>query len=305
MRIEGRPYTTIERTLVQRMTEVILQDMCQAFEPLAPVNFTLDRLETNPRFAAIARPANAAILVKLRIDMEDRGGRTELLLPYATLEPIRKLLLQQFMGEKFGRDSIWESHLASELWSTKVDINAILDEQTMSLNKIMNLNVGDTVMLNASPDSKIELRCGNVPLLRGRMGRVGSSVAVAWTKRSNAQMPAAASNGENAMNLTLVVELILTGLLAATLFYCIVLERKLAALRSGQDGLKKTLASLNGAVAAAGTSMHALKSAANEITETLDSRLTHARGLADELGVLCTSGERIAERFDREISSSL
>ena len=179
MRIEGRPYTTIERTLVQRMIEVILQDMCQAFEPLAPVNFSLDRLETNPRFAAIARPANAAILVKLRIDMEDRGGRTELLLPYATLEPIRKLLLQQFMGEKFGRDSIWEGHLASELWSTKVDINAILDEQTMSLDKIMRSRSGrHRVMLNASPDSKIELRCGGVPLLRGHMGRVGSSVAV-------------------------------------------------------------------------------------------------------------------------------
>jgi flagellar motor switch protein FliM len=178
MRIEGRPYTTIERTLVQRMTEVILNDMCQAFEPLAPVSFTLDRLETNPRFAAIARPANAAILVKLRIDMEDRGGRTELLLPYATLEPIRKLLLQQFMGEKFGRDSIWESHLATELWSTRVDIDAILDEQIMSLNKIMTMQVGDTFMLNASPESKIELRCGGVPLLMGRMGRVGSSVAV-------------------------------------------------------------------------------------------------------------------------------
>ena len=146
--------------------------------PLAPVNFALDRLETNPRFAAIARPANAAILVKLRIDMEDRGGRTELLLPYATLEPIRKLLLQQFMGEKFGRDSIWEGHLATELWSTRVEIDAILDEQIMSLNKIMNLKVGDTIMLNANPDSKIEMRCGGVPLLRGRMGRVGSAVSV-------------------------------------------------------------------------------------------------------------------------------
>ncbi len=178
MRIEGRPYTTIERTLVQRMIEVILHDMCQAFEPLAPVNFALDRLETNPRFAAIARPANAAILVKLRIDMEDRGGRVELLLPYATLEPIRKLLLQQFMGEKFGRDSIWESHLATELWSTRVDIEAILDEQVMPLSRIMNLKPGETIMMNAGPDSKIELRCGGVPLLRGRMGRVGSSVAV-------------------------------------------------------------------------------------------------------------------------------
>src|ERR1700754_3197697 len=178
MRIEGRPYTTIERTLVQRMIEVIMQDMCAAFEPLAPVHFTLDRLETNPLFAAIARPANAAILVKLRIDMEDRGGRTELLLPYATLEPIRKLLLQQFMGEKFGRDSIWESHLATELWSTKIDIEAILDEQTMPLNKVMDLQVGQTLMLGATPDSRIEMRCRGVPLLTGRMGRVGSSVAV-------------------------------------------------------------------------------------------------------------------------------
>jgi flagellar motor switch protein FliM len=178
MRIEGRPYTTIERTLVQRMIEVIMNDMVQAFEPLAPVNFALDRLETNPRFAAIARPANAAILVKLRIDMEDRGGRTELLLPYATLEPIRKLLLQQFMGEKFGRDSIWEGHLATELWSTRVEIDAILDEQIMSLNKVMGMKIGDTMMLNATPESKIEMRCGGVPLLRGRMGRVGSAVSV-------------------------------------------------------------------------------------------------------------------------------
>jgi flagellar motor switch protein FliM len=160
------------------MIEVILSDMVQAFEPLAPVSFTLDRLETNPRFAAIARPANAAILVKLRIDMEDRGGRIELMLPYATLEPIRKLLLQQFMGEKFGRDSIWENHLATELWSTRVEIDAILDEQRMPLNHIMNLEVGQTIMLNAGPDSPIELRCGGVPLLKGRMGRIGSSVAV-------------------------------------------------------------------------------------------------------------------------------
>ena len=178
MRIEGRPYTTIEASLVERLVRLILDDLGQAFAPITPVTFRFERMETNPRFAAIARPANAAILVKLRIDMEDRGGRTELLLPYATLEPIRKLLLQQFMGEKFGRDSIWESHLATELWSTKVDIEAILDEQSMPLNQVMNLKVGQTLMLGAGPDSRIEMRCRGVPLLTGRMGRVGSNVAV-------------------------------------------------------------------------------------------------------------------------------
>lgn len=178
MRIEGRPYTTIERTLVQRMIEVVLGDAKQAFEPLTEVDFTLERIETNPRFAAIARPANAAILVKLRIDMEDRGGRIELLLPYATLEPIRKMLLQQFMGEKFGRDNIWESHLATELWSTNMEVSAVLDETRMPLGKVMHLKVGDTLYLDATPESSIELRCGSIPLTRGRMGRIGRNVAL-------------------------------------------------------------------------------------------------------------------------------
>src|SRR3954465_2388838 len=178
MRIEGRPYTTIERVLVQRMVEVVLNDAKAAFEPLHAVSFALDRLETNPRFAAIARPANAAILVKLRIDMEDRGGRIELLLPYATLEPIRKMLLQQFMGEKFGRDNIWESHLATELWTTQMDVRAVLDEQQISLKRVLDLKVGDTLMLNAGPDSLIELKAGTIPLTRGRMGRRNSHIAV-------------------------------------------------------------------------------------------------------------------------------
>jgi flagellar motor switch protein FliM len=178
MRIEGRPYTTIERVLVQQMVQVVLTDARMAFEPLTPVSFTLDRLETNPRFAAIARPANAAILVKLRVDMEDRGGRIELLLPYATLEPIRKMLLQQFMGEKFGRDNIWESHLATELWTTSMDVRAVLDEQQVPLKQILELKVGDTLMLNATPDSLIELKAGSIPLTRGRMGRRNSHIAV-------------------------------------------------------------------------------------------------------------------------------
>ncbi|WP_417516983.1 flagellar motor switch protein FliM [Minwuia sp.] len=178
MRIEGRPYTTIERNLVERMVAVVLADMAAAFEPLSPVSFNFDRVETNPRFATIARPANAAILIKLRIDMEDRGGRLDVLLPYATLEPIRELLLQMFMGEKFGRDSIWENHLATELWQTDVDLVAVLDEQTMPLSKVMQMQEGETLLLNASPESTIELNCGGIPMGSGRMGRRGQNIAV-------------------------------------------------------------------------------------------------------------------------------
>lgn len=178
MRIEGRPYTTIERSLVERMVRVILADLSSAFEPISPVNFRFDRLEINPRFATISRPSNAAIVSRMQVDMEGRGGRIELLMPYATLEPVRELLLQQFMGEKFGRDSIWESHLAEELWQTQVDIEAEVDNQIMSLNDVFDLQVGSRIMLNATPDSQVLINCGGVPLFRGRMGRKGDKIAI-------------------------------------------------------------------------------------------------------------------------------
>ncbi|WP_026345409.1 flagellar motor switch protein FliM [Novispirillum itersonii] len=178
MRVEGRPYTTIERNLVERMIHVVLADLSAAFDPLSPVTFRFDRLETNPRFATISRPSNAAIVAKLRIDMEDRGGRLELLLPYATLEPVRELLLQMFMGEKFGRDSIWETHLAEEMWFTEVELEAVLDEQTLPLKDILNLQIGSRIMLNAGPNSPVEMRCGDVPLFVGQMGRKGNHISI-------------------------------------------------------------------------------------------------------------------------------
>ncbi|WP_022720237.1 flagellar motor switch protein FliM [Rhodopseudomonas sp. B29] len=182
LRIEGRPYTTIETNLVKRLLQVVLADAEQAFRPLSPVTFSIDRLETNPRFAAISRPANAAILVRLHVDMEDRGGNIELLLPYATIEPIRGVLMQMFMGEKFGRDQVWEGHLATEIVQAAISVDAVLYEAEVPLKRLMELQVGDTLPLDLRADALVAVRCGSVTLTEGRMGRVGDRVAIRVTK---------------------------------------------------------------------------------------------------------------------------
>ena len=105
------------------------------------------------------------------------------------------------------------------------------------------------------------------------------------------------------MNFTVYVEIALEVLLAATLCYCIVLERRLAAVRKGQEGLSRTIGELNMAIAGAGASLRALKSAAGEAAQTLDERLKRARLHIDELSVLTTSGERIALRMENASTS--
>ena len=179
VRVEGRPYTTIEQDIVKKMTDIVLNDLSAAFDPLSPVAFQFDRLESNPRFAQIARPNSAVLLVRLRVDMEERGGMIEILMPHATLEPIRDLLLQMFMGEKFGQDSVWERHLGREVGQTFVDIEAVLDERKISLGEVVSLKIGSTVLLDVTPDDPVRVKCGGVPLTTAQVGRVGDKLAIA------------------------------------------------------------------------------------------------------------------------------
>ncbi|MEO0495841.1 MAG: flagellar motor switch protein FliM [Pseudomonadota bacterium] len=178
LRVEGRPYTTIETGLVRRLIEILLADAEKAFQPLSPVKLNLDRLETNPRFAAISRPANAAILVELRVDMEDRGGVAQILLPHATIEPIRALLLQMFMGEKFGRDPIWEGHLSSQIHASDVTLDAVLYETDIPLRQVMDLQVGQTLVFNVGPEDPVTLKCENVRMSTGLIGRKDDAISV-------------------------------------------------------------------------------------------------------------------------------
>ncbi|MHA1539729.1 MAG: flagellar motor switch protein FliM [Alphaproteobacteria bacterium] len=187
MSMEGRPYTTIERSLVEKMLILVLNDLSVSFDPLSPVTFRFDRLETNARFAVIVRPANISILARFRVEMEERGGAIELLLPYATLEPIREVLLQMFMGEKFGRDSIWEGHLATQLTQTDVVLEAVLEESEMLLTDVLKWDIGSRVILDAAPDTPVTLKCNDVPMFTGGMGQKAGNIAISIDQKLGKQ----------------------------------------------------------------------------------------------------------------------
>lgn len=99
------------------------------------------------------------------------------------------------------------------------------------------------------------------------------------------------------MPITLIVEILLSGLLLATVVYCALLERKLSALRKGQDGLKETIGELNRAIISASVSMRTLRATADDAGKNLQEQITKARAMIDELSLLNVSGDRIAQRI--------
>lgn len=178
MRIEGRAFTTIETTLVSKMLTLALADLSAAFAPIDRVGLVLERIETNPRFAAIAGPTNIAAVATFRVDMEGRGGKFSVLLPNATLEPVRQKLLQRFMGQKIGRGSIWEDHMAHEMRQTEVPVDVVLGEKVMRLDDVRTMTVGQTIEFNVAPDDPLEIKSGGITLGRAQIGQRHNNIAV-------------------------------------------------------------------------------------------------------------------------------
>ena len=174
----SRSFTQIETRLISKMLGLAAEDLSKAFAPLTHIEFKNDRLETNPLFAAIVQPTNVCAIATINLKMEDHGGTFSIVLPYVTIEPIRELLLQRFVGEKFGHDGIWEDHLVKEIRQTSVQIEAVLGEKVMRLGEVMNFQVGQVLSFALGKNDPIDVRSGGVQLGQATIGRMGKSIAI-------------------------------------------------------------------------------------------------------------------------------
>jgi len=103
---------------------------------------------------------------------------------------------------------------------------------------------------------------------------------------------------------TFIIEGGLCLLLAATLVYCMVLERRLRAVRQGQQEMNAHIGDLNASLATAGASLRAMQAAAGSVGEQLDRKLATARATIDELSLVSGSAERIAQRMERTVDNN-
>lgn len=81
------------------------------------------------------------------------------------------------------------------------------------------------------------------------------------------------------------IEIVLAIMLAACLFYFWQLDKRLKALRSGQDGVLKAAAELAQATAQAEAAVRAMRLTAQEAGRDLQARINDARQTADRLGL--------------------
>jgi flagellar motor switch protein FliM len=177
--IEGRPCTAIERTFLERlMTEVVTRNLKLAFELVCEVDFVLERFESTPSYAAIIKLSAAAVGFRAEVSIEQRDGHIDFLIPYTTLDPVRDMLAQEFVGKKQGGDPAWRSHLLGVLPRTAVKLRAVVEQRRISAAEVLRWRLGSKLILDRRHDEPIDVFCNDLPVLRTRIAEKDGRIAL-------------------------------------------------------------------------------------------------------------------------------
>lgn len=113
------------------------------------------------------------------------------------------------------------------------------------------------------------------------------------------------------MSLSLAMDILITILLAATIFYALRLSKHLEAFRSNRSDMERLIRDLSAQITRAQEGITTLDDVAKESSDDLRKLVDKATGLSDELQIMTESGNKLAERLEnlatknREISDHM
>jgi len=165
-KIEGRDFTSIEYRVINKVVKQVLHDLEQAWQPITAVTFGFVRSEVNPQFATIIPPTDVVIVVRYELEMDRMMGRMALVLPYSTIEPIRTKLYASFQSDQLEVDDQWILRLRKLLHDVPVELTVELGSTCLKGSELMNMEIGDIIMLDNDVSRPLLARVEGVPKLR-------------------------------------------------------------------------------------------------------------------------------------------
>lgn len=168
--IQGRDFSAIELRMTKNVVLSALEDLEKAWKPVHAVTTSYIRSEVNPQFAAIVPPTDIVLVIVFEIDLETTSGSITICLPYAAIEPIMAKLKAQFQSEEQEVDRVWVSRLRTETLQTEVEIVAELGVADITPDQLVQLKVGDTIMLGNDVTDPLFVKVEKMPKLKGFPG---------------------------------------------------------------------------------------------------------------------------------------
>jgi len=180
-KIEGKDFTQIEIKIARRVVLSAIDDLEKAWEPVYPLKIGYSRTEINPQFVAVVPPSDVVIATTFDVELEKVSGTIKIVIPYATLEPIKSKLSVGFQSEQLEVDFIWINRIKEQIMQTAANVLVKLGDAHLSIEDLMNLSVGDIIQLDTDATSPIDVLVEGIPKFKGLPGLLKGNRAIKVT----------------------------------------------------------------------------------------------------------------------------
>jgi flagellar motor switch protein FliM len=182
-KIEGKDFTPIELSIVRKVVDLAIEDLESAWASVEKIDASFVRTEINPQFVGIVPPTDIVIASTFDVELENANGTITLVIPYATIEPIKQKLSTGFQVESDQTDKkMWTAIIRSSLLETAVDINVKLGESQITVQDLMGLKPGDVIPLDQDATGEFDIQIEGVKKFKAYHGIHHGSVAVQVTR---------------------------------------------------------------------------------------------------------------------------
>jgi flagellar motor switch protein FliM len=182
--VAGREFSPIELRALERLGGRVLADLQLAWRPLATLEPTLVRSETNPLFAPVAAVQDLVVLLDLRVDVAGlENAVLSVCIPNAALDPLRERLQATPGGEREAPETSWGDRLRSVLAATELELTADLGTAQLTIGDLLKLRSGDVLSLATGRDGPVVVRIAGAARFTGAPGVAGAHNAVRLSGR--------------------------------------------------------------------------------------------------------------------------
>ncbi len=169
-KIEGKDFTQIEIKIARRVVLSAIDDYEKAWEPVYPLKVGYSRTEINPQFVAVVPPSDVVIATTFDVELEKVSGTIKIVIPYATLEPIKSKLSVGFQSEQLEVDFIWINRIKEQIMGTSANVLVKLGEADIALRDLMELQAGDIIQLDSDATMPLDIQIEGIPKFKGIPG---------------------------------------------------------------------------------------------------------------------------------------
>lgn len=171
-----REITEIEQKLLDSLFRIILNDLKEAWQAVAPIEFTIHTVETEPQFLRVLAPTEAVVAVGIEIRIGDNVGMMNIAVPSIIAKMMRQKFDQQWSMRRTQSTEAEQTAMLARIRPSRLALDVRLQGPRLLVRDLLRLAEGDVLTFDFPVERPLD------GLLNGKL-RFGGRIVETGRKR--------------------------------------------------------------------------------------------------------------------------